>query len=203
METFLAIVILIALFFIWHFFSQKHDDMIAKTKAAATFTKVTSYSGYLTIHSRSPITRSAINTDAERGVTLNYTPDKYIYTSATVGGITTGGVSKIDGGYSAGLGEKTGVYNLYYKWAERSTDSRNLTGWDGAFIYSIVLNDSDFNKAKENSKLRPLIVDQSELIDGRLAMYSSEIYLPNSLNVNRLSKETANYVLSWICGEVD
>ena len=169
----------------------------------AEFTDVTGYSGYLTVHSRSPITRGAVNTYAVRDVTLNYTPDKYIYTSATVGGITTGGVSKIAGGYSTGLGDKTGTYNLWYKTAKRSTDSRNLTGWDGEVIYSIVLNDADFKKAKNNSMLRPLIVDQSKLKDGRLDSFSSERYLPNSLKVLDLSKYTADYVLSWICGEVD
>ena len=148
-------------------------------KATADFTDVTGYSGYLTVHSRSPITRNAVNTYAVRDVTLNYTPDKYIYTSATVGGITTGGVSKIDGGYSAGLGGKTGTYNLWYKKARPSKDSRNLTGWDGEVIYSVVLNDL------------------------RLDSVSSERYLPNSLKVLDLSKSTADYVLSWICGEVD
>lgn len=122
-----------------------------------------------------------------------------VYSSATAGGITTGGVTKIDGGYSVGSGEKTGNYNFWYKKAKRSTDSRNLTGREGTVIHSIVLSDSDFEKAKKNPKLSSLIMDEEEM----KASYSTRRYRPKTLNVYNLSKITVDYVLSWICGEVN
>ena len=47
--------------------------------------------GYAVLVKRDPYIRKIISVTAEREVGATYTPDKIIYTGATVGGVTTGG----------------------------------------------------------------------------------------------------------------
>ena len=68
----------------------------------------------LDVYERSTRLRSAFTISADRNITFAETPDKYIYRSATVGGVTTGGIEKQEGYSYVADASKTGKYSLYY-----------------------------------------------------------------------------------------
>lgn len=56
----------------------------------------------------------AFSIDRDMITPMSYNPEKYIYTSATVGGITTGGIDKVGGNYVKGKELHSGKFVLNY-----------------------------------------------------------------------------------------
>lgn len=73
------------------------------------------------------------------------TPDEYIFTSATVGGITTGGVDKIEGKINYAY-NKTGTYSLGFAISKHCT-------WD---VLYIKLSDELYELAKKDDRVKYL-----------------------------------------------
>lgn len=132
---------------------------------------------------RDPYIRKILSVEAQRNVNLSYTPDKVVYTSATVGRVTTGGIDTIKGGYTVHSGSKTGNYYLWHGFARMS-----MNRWEGDMVFRIVLSQSDYEKAKKDSVLQKYISTRNK--GGK-----SEYYL----NVGYTSKTDCEYILSWMC----
>ena len=99
-------------------------------------------------------------------------PDKYIYTSATVGGITTGGVTKLDGGTYLSNFRKTGLLRL-----ETAA---------GDWIYRFVLTDEMFEIAKKDKRVSSLLYTKGDI---------------NFLRSYNLTVNEFNLLFSWLCGK--
>lgn len=151
--------------------------------------------GYAVLVKRDPYIRKIISVTAEREVGATYTPDKIIYTGATVGGVTTGGISTIPGGYTIHSGKKTGNYYMWHNYAKLYA-----SGWEGSRICSIVLSPNDYQIAKKDPILSKYVISKQTLEDGKRLDIES---LKNSkaLVVYSASKEDCNYILSWLCNE--
>lgn len=115
-----------------------------------------------------------------------YSPEKYIYTGATVGGITTGGVSKI-GGYGT-KAVKNGRYNL------------ELVNQQGGLIERIKLTPELSQKARESVVAQYLSEQGDEIIV--VLPYGSKI---NGKEVDIFSPERSptyekcKDILNWLC----
>ncbi|MBQ7624145.1 MAG: hypothetical protein IJS65_02580, partial [Clostridia bacterium] len=127
-----------------------------------------------------------ISINACRNASIGYTPDKLIYTGATVGGVSMGGVDVIKGGTSITYGEKTGEYFLSYKHAN----------YAGNFYYVVLSKDSDFEAAKK-CNMKKFIVSDDLLKD---LNKSGKITDNKVLCVNNLTKADAQYVVNWLSG---
>ncbi len=155
--------------------------------------------GYAVLLKRDPYIRKIVSVTAERELEGTYTPDKIVYTGATVGGVTTGGISTIPGGYNVYGGKKTGNYYLWHNYA-RLDDSIGHSGWVGNQIFSIVLSQNDFEIARKDPILSKRLISSQALKDGKRLNIDS-LKDSRTLIVNTASKEDCNYILSWLCGE--
>lgn len=151
--------------------------------------------GYAVLVKRDPYIRKIISVTAEREVGATYTPDKIIYTGATVGGVTTGGISTIPGGYTINSGKKTGNYYMWHNYAKLCA-----SGWEGSRICSIVLSPNDYQIAKKDPILSKFVISKQTLEDGKRLDIES-LKNSNALVVYSASKEDCNYILSWLCNE--
>ena len=154
-------VILVVLLVIWAFTGGRRlVDQDMKIKQCLQYTDDVQLR-IMKIQHRDACLKKAFVVEADRRVNLGYTPDQYIFTSATVGGVSTGGISKIDGGYNVSLGEKTGSYSLkcFYCPKGGMYDAANpQNNW--AYINCITLSQEDFSAAKRDPKLAQFIVDE-------------------------------------------
>ena len=136
-----AIVILMLIGVIAIMVIRFYNQDIVPMKNDRMWIKTTAYVDYipaqhtLVLKRRGPELSKAIKILDDRNYTISYKPEEYIFTSVTVGGITTGGVDKI-GGYNYISGStKTGKYQLWYI---------------DKLIRSIQLSDELFEQAKES-----------------------------------------------------
>ena len=103
----------------------------------------------LVLKKRGPELSKAIKILDDRDYKISYKPEEYIFTSVTVGGITTGGVDKI-GGYNYISGStKTGKYQLWYI---------------DKLVRNIRLSDELFEQAKESLIAEYLNMTTKEIV---------------------------------------
>ena len=121
---------------------------------------------------------------------IGYNPEKIHYSSATVGGITTGGFYKTGGNYYEAGKEKTGYYNLCY---------------NNSPIFFIQLSDKDYNAATE-SQIANYLNNKKQIV--LLESNSFEIKLsastPQEEVQRQLMKQLPSYdrcikVRDWLC----
>ena len=106
-----VIAIMVIRFYNQDIVPMKNDRMWIKTAAYVDYIPA---QHTLVLKRRGPELSKAIKILDDRNYTISYKPEEYIFTSVTVGGITTGGVDKI-GGYNYISGStKTGKYQLWY-----------------------------------------------------------------------------------------
>lgn len=166
-------------------------------KEAKNYYTYEPYGDVINLKKRGPILKKCFTVEARTSYAFSYVPDKQLYTSVTVGGVTTGGVSTIKGGIQGVPTGKTGSYYLWCKYARESGVNRGE--WSGAFITSIVLPSNLFERAKANNVLSKYVVQREHLESN--SGYNS--YKEKSLVVNNMSKSDCEYLLSWLCGEQD
>ena len=129
--------------------------------------------GLLTVYKRGALIESKITIKEYRHTNYSYNPAKLIYTSATVGGVTTGGFDTTKASYSPTSQDKTGKYALYFRGAEIKEISI-LDGSDKAQKNSALKQ--FYNKARSRFVLEHQIVS-------RLSGYEKEM-LKNAIISN-------------------
>ncbi len=99
---------------------EKHYDK--KENELSEAMTVTTKESQLNLYKRAPIVGTAISIDPIYETYFKYNPLEVTYTSATVGGITTGGFHTSGNDYSLKMGEKTGKYRLGTKVAKEGSE---------------------------------------------------------------------------------
>lgn len=124
-------------------------------------------------------------------------PEKYIYTSATVGGITTGGVDKVGGGY--------------HKVMDMPTDKCKLLFLDHE-IERITLSDELCKEAKKSGLKKyingdgQIIVDTGpsvQLLDASARYGVASAQAQNLASAGYPSREKCKEIIAWLCGETE
>lgn len=128
---------------------------------------------------------------------MHYNPEKYIYTSATVGGITTGGIDKVGGNYVEGKAVDSGRCILKY-WGEK--------------VQRIQLNDELFKKAQNsiiekylNDKMQIVVEDEPNTTIKAAAVLAAQATGLHSWVTQDLmhdgypSEQKCREIISWIC----
>ena len=148
--------------------------------------------GCVILQQRGALIRDYFTVEAHHNYAFSTIPDKHIFTSVSVGGVTTGGVSTIKGGMKPTDMGATGYYYLCYK-------SKNYlqANWNYEGIDCIVLPSDLLETVKGDTVLRNYIVTEEQRKDKML-----ENYPKNSLNVSKMSFKDCLYLLDWLCGEV-
>lgn len=127
---------------------------------------------------------------------VNNTPDKLVYTGATVGGVTTGGFHVQKGGTSVKQGDATGRWFVHYRFANEF----NGQPWSDIVVYMQLTNQL-FAEAKNNTILKKLIVTDETRKFWRTQYDHKEIAeVPNLLSVVSMDKRTAEYLKNWLSG---
>ena len=119
-------------------------------------------------------------------------PDSYVFSSATVGGITTGGVTKIEGGPVLEVGKKTGRYSL---------------GFGDKWVASIGLSDKDYEIAKADSVLSKHIMPEEHRqqslkeLGRKVDVSGLDFSVKNQLTTRYLTYDHAKYIKNWLSQE--
>ena len=169
------------------------SEGVKKSKAEQYFT-YNSFTNSIKLKRKSPEIKNAITIEAAREVFANYTPDKLLYTSATVGGVTTGGVDVIKGGYSITSGQKTGKYYLSYKYAIDAPSSTGAAHYWSGLVSFIELSNEELEEVKKHPVLKNLIATDKTK---DLFHLSGK----NALDLISIPQSTAQSVLNWLAGE--
>lgn len=164
--------------------------------------------GELFLNERSEHHKKRFYTERYISTRHGYTPEKLIFTSATVGGVTTGGWDKVGGNGTEK--RKTDRFNLVYNYLEPE-DNSVKTG----YVSKIVLSDELLEKAKK-SNVKPYL-DGNNIVVVKPLERSEDDYLKlymlsgcNYTNIIANSAENdiirtlpdvikVNYILNWIC----
>lgn len=168
-------------------------------KKTESYISYNNYSNTLDLKKRGAPIAKAVKIAADKDYTTSYKPEEYVYTGATVGGVTTGGIHK-QGGYEYISGEaKTGKYQLQY---------------NGQYISKIQLTDELFREAKNSriknyldySKKQILMNEEVKASDTvRFAMNSGNMTAARDMYMREMKAgfptyEKAKSILDWICG---
>ena len=148
--------------------------------------------GCIILQQRGSLIRDYFTVEAHHNYAISTIPDKHIYTSVSVGGVTTGGVSTIKGGMKPTDMGATGYYFLCYKHKNAFE-----TNWSYEGIDCIVLPSDLLDTVKGDAVLRKYIVTEERRKDKIL-----EYYPENSLNVSKMTFKDCLYLLDWLCGEI-
>lgn len=162
-------------------FSREHD-----------FSKYTSYET-LSIKKQTSQFADSFTIEKVMLTPMSYNPEKYIFTSATVGGITTGGIDKVGGNYVSGKKVDSGKCELKYF---------------GQKIQRIQLTDKLYKEAKK-SAIKKYLNDKKQIVvenetDGS-AVISAQLFGIHSLTTQEMlhkgypSREKCKEIIAWIC----
>ena len=111
---------------------------------------------------------------------INYEPERMVYTGASVGGVHTGGVHK-EGGYNYLRGTSTGKYQVYYSNGDRYDPKRTFGGVDKVKL----TNAQMIEEARANGFI-------SKYLQGDTLV----------LGYRTLGKSDCKKIIEWLCGEV-
>lgn len=175
----------------WESFTKSE---LTRKREAEQYFSYDSFTKSIKLKKKSPEIKKAITIEASREVFANYTPDKLLYTSATVGGVTTGGVDVVKGGYSLTSGQKTGTYYLSYKYAINAPSSTGAAHYWAGVISFIELSNEELEEVKKHPVLNNLIATEKTKDLFHLAG-------KNALDLISIPQSTAQSVLDWLAGE--
>ncbi len=134
----------------------------------------------LTLKKQDSSNRKVLKVSEMWNHTINYEPEKYVYTGATVGGVHTGGVHK-EGGYNYLSGTSTGKYEIWY---------------DNSMPYETNFTSGGVQRIK--------LADYKLVANAKNNKYVSRYLQGNTLvlGYKTLSKQECKNIISWLCGEV-
>lgn len=154
----------------------------------------------VTLFGRCDANFRALKIVADRDIQTKYEPKRLVYTSATVGGITTGGFHEAGGYTYVSSNKKTGKYNLYYR-------DELLP------IKKIKLSDELFEQAKQ-SEIKNFLNQNKEIVVIEECNYSAitlgaiELGHPKAedlamedMRKGFPSREKCEKILQWVCGK--
>lgn len=184
----------------WEEQIQKNKDLEQQLTPYATYSIIYS-SGVLEVKSRGRVLSQAFQMRNKEKVTFAYQPVSYIYTSATVGGITTGGVEKTGGSNSVVRRKMTAKCQLLYC---------------GHEVQSIYLTDKLYKKAQkskiqhylDSNKKRIIIVDEKKL--NAIVPMASVLGTNDATVLNRYgdleieasrTQSECTEIIDWLCEE--
>lgn len=195
-----AFFVLIAILFVMSIFKSRHDSNYNTLQ-------VSSYKDHiLSIKKRDSCLERVIQIAPHYSSTVSYKPEEYVYTGATVGGITTGGIHK-EGGYNyISSSKKTEKCELYYEYNETQ------------YIDKIQLTPELAEEARKCEKIKSYVNSQNQIVIYSTANVSSidkELFLQygksNSAGMYNIankyadqrapSREKCEAIVSWICGK--
>ena len=200
LSTILAIICTVAIFGFIAFIQDKKAKEIAKCRLIANdypYKKMywdMNFHDVVEIKKRSPDVLKILDFHESHELYVNNTPDKLIYTGATVGGVTTGGFHVQKGGISVSTGAGTGKWFVSHEYAS----TINNKPWPDTVSY-MVLSEQLFSEAQKNPYLKELIVPKEarEKWRGSRNDLADNQYL---LNVVSMDKHTADCLKSWLAG---
>ena len=154
------------------------------------------YTGVLRVRKKSETAIKALEFKEIHDIHVTTTPDKLVYTGATVGGVTTGGFHVQKGGTSASIGSGTGRWGITYRFASEF----NGQPWGDTVVY-MQLADQLFAEAKQDAILQKLIITKAERKQWRTISSTEELAdVPCLLRVIGMDEQTANYLKNWLAG---
>lgn len=200
LSTILAIICTVAIFGFIAFIQDKKAKKIAKCRLIACdypYKKMywdMNFHDVVEIKKRSPDVLKILDFHESHELYVNNTPDKLIYTGATVGGVTTGGFHVQKGGISVSTGAGTGKWFVSHEYASMF----NNKPWPST-VSHMVLSEQLFSEIQKNPCLQKLIVSKEERNKwkGSRSDLADNQYL---LNVIGMDKHTADYLKSWLAG---
>ena len=138
----------------------------------------------LTLKKQDPSSRKVLKVEEMWNHSINYEPERYVYTGATVGGVHTGGVHK-EGGYNYLTGTSTGKYQIWYD-NSMPYEYQNTSYRPSGGVESIKLADPKLVEKAKNSQYVSRYLHGDTLV----------------LGYKTLSKQECKNIISWLCGEV-
>ena len=156
--------------------------------------------GTLTLRKRSEKLAGFLKIHDDKNYILDYEPKKYIVTSATVGGVTTGGVDSVGG------------YNYVSSWVETGKCTLQFCSQK---IETIQLTSSLYQKARKSeikkylNDKKQIVVEDRDLALSTLAGASAMGYtmdtqkgslvLQNAAKAGYPSRRKCVEILNWLC----
>lgn len=206
MHTYIIFLVVFIVGIIVYFVQKKAEqDDAVRTIDKRKKLKCYDYAGEISVYSRSLEYKDLITYRQHKKVMYENVPEQYIYTSATVGGITTGGVSKVDG-YVDAQASQTDRYEMVVKDVETDSNGNKRVVYKG--IQRIKLSKELLEIAKK-SRI-------NKYLDGEYIVIVNPVYMPPELAsmeptmaVNiATSLQVKGYptaskcqeILSWLCG---
>lgn len=138
-------------------------------------------SNELTLKKRDYTNKKVLRVEEIWNHSINYEPEKLVYTGATVGGVHTGGVHK-EGGYNYYSGTSTGQYQVYYDNGDRyDTYTNRILGG----VETVKLTDSQMiAQARANEFISKFLQGDTLVLGYRTG-----------------SKSDCKKIVAWLCGE--
>lgn len=150
--------------------------------------------GVLKLTKCSPQFSTAFHISQVMHTPMSYNPARYIYTSATVGGITTGGIDKVGGNYvRSGKQIDSGKCELQY-WGQK--------------VKQIQLTSELYEKAQNSSIKKYLNADKQIVVEQKAnggAVLAIQIYGTHSMEAQEMmhdgypSEQKCREIIDWIC----
>lgn len=197
------IIGLIIYFVVKKSINKKAETLATKTLQASIYSYFEKYHdlgfvGILRVNKKSDFALKALEFKEIHDINITTTPDKLIYTGATVGGVTTGGFHVQKGGTSASIGSGTGSWAVRYRFAKEFNGKPC-----GEHIVYMQLEDSLFAKAKQDAILQKLIVTDEERKKWKKSSYNKDelANVPCLLKVIGMDERTANHLKNWLAGK--
>lgn len=186
------------------------DEIIRKSNKKAEQAQTDDYIQFhsntntLEVNKKSKLLRKRLKVEEYKSTNVNYTPEKLIYTSATVGGITTGGVSKVGGVGSEKL--YSAKCELFYEYLD---DQNNIAK---SPINRITLSNDLLEKARNSIVSEYLegnsivvvekLVESTATINGLIKMGNS-IGAMNVMEQDKVrtlpTRDKCNRIIRWLC----
>lgn len=184
------------------------DAQVTKMKKSKDIEVKNMRDGYVVLNNRIPHNQKVLFTSADRDYTITDHPAELVYTSATVGGITTGGFHVNEAYKTESVGGKTGTYHIVLRGYPNDTIVRKVL-IQPDMIYSAknhpvvkeFLNGSTLILKHNISPKIPEAVKNAAMKCNETGQYDKAAKLLRPYNsVCKLTKDECEAVIAWMSG---